>query len=58
MPNIVLIDDIDKHLAELRDAVSAHLAGRDLEVRTWLTSTGDGNAEEAFERQVDGDTVI
>lgn len=58
MPNIVLIDDIQKNLTELHDAIVVSLAGRDLEVRTWLPSADDGNAEKSFVRQVDGDTVL
>lgn len=58
MPNIVLIDDTQKNLTELHDATIAHLAGRDLEVRTWLPSADDGNAEEGFGQHVDGDTVL
>lgn len=58
MPNIVLIDDIQKNLTELYEAIVAGLAGRDLEVRTWLPSADDGNAEEAFAQHVDGDTIL
>lgn len=58
MPNIVLIDDIQKNLTELHDATTARLAGRNLEVRTWLPSADDGNAEEGFSKHVDGDTVL
>jgi hypothetical protein len=58
MPNIVLIDDIQKTLTELHDATVARLAGRNLEVRTWLPSANEGNAEDSFAQHVDNDTVL
>jgi hypothetical protein len=58
MPNIVLIDDVQKNLTELYDAIVAGLAVRALEVRTWLPSSDDGNAEERFAQHVDGDTIL
>lgn len=58
MPNIVLIDDVENNLVELRDAIAASTAGRELEVRTWLPSADDASAEESFDQHVDGNTVL
>lgn len=58
MPNIVLIDDVQKNLDELAVALREAFGQRDIELRTWLPSTDSQSAEESFNSYVNGDTVL
>jgi hypothetical protein len=63
MPNILLIDDIEKNLNELQEALIKRLADDQLQVKVWLPEEREmaiagGGAREIFRNQLDAETLF
>jgi len=57
MPNLLLIDDEQPHLAELVAALETELRKDDVEIRQWVPQMGD-DAERSFNERVDPNTSL
>ena len=63
MPNILLIDDVEKSLNELQEALTKRLANKQLQVKIWLPeekemAAAGGGAREIFRKQLDAETLF
>jgi len=58
MANIVLIDDIQANLDELREAINSIQNDAAIELRCWMPSAGDESAVDGFNRQIDDETIL